>query len=153
MYLFHFHLSFLLALVIVSSIVSVAAHNANTRLPPSTFGELRNALYELGYECAEGLQKPQTSKPLHGISITSENKRCVKTVSIQSYLHHLSPSLAKVVIVSVSFSLIFSETLSAIPVASRMCNSNQCTGRASKQKHSQRVVYCRNTPKTLRPLC
>lgn len=120
MYLFHFHLSCLLALVIISSIVSVAAHNANTSLHPSTFGELRNALHELGYERAEGLQRPQPSKPPHGVLIASENKNCVKTVSVQSYFRHLWPSLAKSVIVSVSFSLIFSETLSAIPVASLM---------------------------------
>lgn len=66
-----------LTLLVVSFVVSAAAHNADGGHHPSTFSELRKALHELGYEGVEGLQKPQPSKLPH-----AENKGCVKTVSI-----------------------------------------------------------------------
>lgn len=80
-----FHYSYFLVLII-TSMVSVAAHNADTGHHPSTFDELRNALQELGYEIAEGSPEPQPSKLPQGGSIASKNKGCVKTVSVLPYI-------------------------------------------------------------------
>lgn len=79
-----FHSSYFLVLII-TSMVALAAHNADTGHHPSTFDKLQNALKELGYEIAERLPESQLSKLPHGCSTASKNKGCVKTVSILPY--------------------------------------------------------------------
>ncbi|MCJ1266759.1 hypothetical protein MMC22_006644 [Lobaria immixta] len=73
MQLFQYTICFL-TLLVISPVISAAAHNADTSHQPSTFSELRKTLHELGYKSVERLQKPQPSKLPH-----AENKGCVKT--------------------------------------------------------------------------
>lgn len=90
MQLFRFSSVLALIIVVVSLVVSVAADSASTGHHPSSWDELRNALHDLGYDGAEGLQKPQDG------SIASQNKGCVKTVSVLACFRHPSRFSLKV---------------------------------------------------------
>ncbi|MCJ1467759.1 hypothetical protein MMC07_006384 [Pseudocyphellaria aurata] len=72
------HFSCFLALVITSSVISAKTLNSDIGHPPRNFGELRDALRQLGYDTADELHKPFLSGLSHGVSTASPTKNCVK---------------------------------------------------------------------------
>ena len=96
MQLLRFSSSLTLVITIAGFVVLAASNNTYGGRHLGSWSELRNALRDLGYDSAEGLHKPQPSEPPQGVSVASQNKGCLKTVSVLACFRHHSRFSLKV---------------------------------------------------------